>query len=204
MNYDIYKYIDGQMSDREKSEFEKLLQTDLKLKADFEQASKKLGAFSDSAKNIQADETYFNNVTVNFRTKLESKKTPRLLLLPKYSFALPVAILMVMMSVLFLNTPTHNNMNLTQIINEYDDSSKSELINEYAENTEVVEEAIETTDSQVGELIQTTIATELSTDTEAVSKDMQLSYSDLNQVIDNLSEKEQNDIYNEMINKKIL
>lgn len=203
MNNNIYKYIDGQMSGIEKEEFEKLLEKDDRLKSEYELVRMNIAKLSQNSK-IETDETYFNNVTVNFRTKLENKKTPRLFLLPKYSFVLPVAILVVMLSVMFLNPPSNNNMNLAQIINETDDSAKGELITEYADNSDSDDDVMEISNSREVDIIQTKLADELRSDGEAITKDVQLNYSDLNQVLENLSEKEQNEIYNEMINKKIL
>ena len=203
MNYDIYKYLDGQMNDREMKEFEEFLGKDSSLKNDFDKVSGNLDLLKKTAK-IEADSIYFNNITANMRSRIETQKSPKRFFYPKFAVALPSLILVFMVSMVFINNRVENHLNMYQIISELDDHSKGELIREYSENSVEDGDVIEIADSQGTETIKSNLIDELKGDTESLKSAMELSYSDLNQELDNLSDNEESEIYNKMINMKIL
>jgi len=205
MNYDIYRYIDGQMSKGETENFEKRLLLDTVLKKELDETRHKLSVISDAGKFVEADQTYFSNITVNFRNRLEIKRSPRRFSLVKYSFVLPALVITITASILFFRNPASNTVTLKQVISEYDDKAKNQLIDEYSDNSlAAAAEEPDVPEAKADELAGKQLAKEISADDESLNRAMPLNYAEFNQVMDNLSDKQENYIYNEMINKKIL
>ncbi len=75
-NYDrITKYLSDLLSEDEKLQFEAELKTNSELKRDFEKIQSQIKLLADT--NFGTDETYFNNLTVNFRKKMDKRKTAK-------------------------------------------------------------------------------------------------------------------------------
>lgn len=88
----IIRYLDNQMTESEKNEFEEKLKSSLSLKKKVDEFKKIKIEFSHQKIN-SVDEQYFNNVLPRFRNKIEKKNQPAI---AKVRFALGIIALFVL------------------------------------------------------------------------------------------------------------
>lgn len=193
------KYIENEMSEDEKSKFEKNLALDRDLKVNFEKFYmnyKKLNS------EINVDEDYFVTLMPRVRERLSEKKKLFNFFsrLPKFVYIIPVFI---------IGAIVYYNMAIFK--NKTDKNTILELSNELKNNSELFTEIlnehrrlriIDDYDSEIYSIIYS--------DNEY--ENLILNYAEENnhifelneKVINELSEEDYNLVYNEIINKKIL
>ena len=111
-NEQIVKYLDGQVSEEEKIEFEKKLRFDEELKKVYTEFQK-VNEFISTAKTEEANKDYFDNVVLRFRESLNKKiKVP---LVKRLSYALLIIILVAGSFYIFNNYKMNNNPGNTNI-----------------------------------------------------------------------------------------
>lgn len=203
MNKDtILKYISDLMEHDERIQFEKRLQVDSELKAEFESVKAKLNKFSNDA-DIELDSSYFNNIVPNVRKKLDSSTSKGLTrFAPAFSFGI-ASLLIFLLSLPQIGDNSEFNFSLksdeiSSMISETNDTILTDyletgLVNQYDYYS--YQSTTEFPDIYIDDSILSEIGFDNSND-----------YSELNftESIDDLSNEEVNLIYEELINKKIL
>ena len=198
----ILKYLSDLMSPDEKSNFEKLLESDSDLKSEFERISNSIGEFSNSTKS-ESESAYFTNLVPRIHERMAAEKNRGIIrFAPGFSFGI-VAILL-----LLLQIPQRDDNSIFEFNNTYD-----ELTNIFSENDDtlfsdyfelgLVDDysyySYESDDTFPDIYIDQSILSEIGYDSESEFYDYSFSSS-----IDEYSSEEANIIYSELINKKIL
>jgi hypothetical protein len=196
----IYLYLEGELTPEEKTSFEKELdnspelQKELKLYQDFISDVKE-------TKDLQLRSNYFDNVVPEFREKLETKE--RKLYYPKIAYALPAFIILFLVLFFLFNTQnkkdisnkkvlTSNNINANGLY-EIMDYSIDELIPSDLSTSDGVKY-----NSELDDMIQKEL--NISSDsTKFLVADKILDY---NSIIDNISSKDADIVYDDILNKK--
>jgi len=191
----IIKYLDKDMSNEEKLEFEKELEKSEELRNEFNLFSRVKNE-TEVVKNIKADNRYLNSIIPHFQSRLE--KPSKNNIFKNLSYALPVLILIIISYIVFQpfskNSSSYNS--IEEFTNELSGSEKNELLDYLVENSgttsysdlDVTEEDLTLDNSVEGntELLQVASAYDI----------------DISDLAGAISEKEAEDIYNEMLNKK--
>jgi len=196
-NEKILRYIDGEMSEKERFLFEEELRISPDLQKQlntFQSVNKVFNIYSEPA----ADEYYFRNMVSGFRAKLPGK----LKRFPLQSVAFgTVSIVIACMFLFLLLNKSDNIEKIAENLNEH---QLTELINTYSSDktvSEVVASEI-ASDASAENVVDTLYSKELLVAPEAVSYYFADRRSDLTSVISDINQEEADNIYNEMINKK--
>lgn len=203
MNSELFRYIDGQMSDFEKESFEKKLGGSSELRAEYELVAGKIHVIKDYQKISENDSAYFNNILPKFRSRLETAQKPKLFFVPKYSVAVPAMLLMFIVSSVFVNKNVERKMLNNKPVYVFSEQEKNEIINEYASDIDINENVTAKIDEQRGDSIEKKFVEGLNVDDDELFNAISPATDDYSKLIDNLTEKEADRIYNEIINKNI-
>ncbi len=123
-NYDrITKYLSDLLSKDEKLQFEEELKINSELRRDFENIQSQVKLLAET--NFGTDETYFNNLTVNFRKKMAKRKTAK-------QFRLASAFTFVTAIFLFYFIPQFSNESFSEKI--LFDNSEIEILSSLNES----------------------------------------------------------------------
>lgn len=123
-NYDrITKYLSDLLSKDEKLQFEEELKINSELRRDFENIQSQVKLLAET--NFGTDETYFNNLTVNFRKKMAKRKTAK-------QFRLASAFTFVTAIFLFYFIPKFSNESFSEKI--LFDNSEIEILSSLNES----------------------------------------------------------------------
>lgn len=129
----IVKYLDMQLSDSERKEFENSLETDKKLRAEFENFKKVTRLFSDKH-DPELNNDYFNGVVPEFRKRYGDKE--KTVFYRKYGMAFTALFLMLtsffIAEKLFINqTPVNENVQI--IIEDFSDDEFNRLADYFSD-----------------------------------------------------------------------
>ena len=197
-NEKILRYIEGEMSEMERSIFDEQLKISPELQkqlASFRSINDAFRVYSQPA----AEEYYFRNMIPGFRAKLpgQLKRFP----LRSVAFASMSLVIVSMFLFLLLN----KSDNIDKIAENLNEHQLTELINSYSSDksaSEVVSSEI-SSDASAESVVDTLYSKEFNVAPEAVSYYFADRRSDLTSVIQDINQEEADNIYNEMINKKI-
>jgi len=120
----ILRYLSELMGEKEKSEFEKELQTDSVLADELNRLKSQLGNLS--VENINVDERYFSSLLPKVRSRME--KPAKTKLLPRLAFGLPTLLVMIIVSVVFLKSGLNSNNGNAEIVNEIIENIDDEIV----------------------------------------------------------------------------
>jgi hypothetical protein len=188
----IFKYIEGDMNERERILFESELKNSISLQKELDRYKAIYTKFS-AYKDISADEDYFINMVPRFRSKLpgEIKKFP----LPRFAFGSAVVIVTALFMFLLLN----KNVYVSNIADTIDERGLTELLNNYS--PELLQSEIPA-DAVVDSTINALYLNEINISPEAESYYFDDKKPDISVITKDIDEKEADNIYNEIINKK--
>jgi hypothetical protein len=197
-NEKVLRYVDGAMAEKEKSLFEEELKSSPELQKQLTTFRSITGAFSIYAEPA-ADEYYFRNMVPGLRAKLPGrlKRFPLL----RVSF-ITASIVVVSMFLFLLLNRSDNIENIAENLNEH---QLTELINTYSSDksaSEVVSTEV-SSDTSTESVVDTLYSREFNIAPESVSYYFADRRSDLTSVIQDINQEEADNIYNEMINKKL-
>ena len=197
-NDKIVQYVDGAMTEKEKTLFEEELKSSPELQKQLATFRSIAGAFSIYAEPA-ADEYYFRNMVPGFRAKLPGRLKRFPLLTVSFASA---SIVVVSMFLFLLLNKSDNIENIAENLNEH---QLTELINTYSSDksaSEVVSTEV-SSDASTESVVDTLYSREFNIAPETVSYYFADRRSDLTSVIQDINQEEADNIYNEMINKKL-
>jgi hypothetical protein len=188
----LLKYIEGSLTDDEKTRFESELNNSLSLQNELLRYKTVYDGFS-AYKEIPADDDYFRNMVPRFRSKLPGKL--RRFPLLKVAYISSACLIVVMFAFLLLNknTPTPN------IVENLDEHELTELLDKFSSEVSPSDLSADVfADSTINALYLSEIN---------ITPDLDSYYfadkrSDVNTLIKDINDEEADNIYKEIINKK--
>jgi len=191
----ILQYLDGQLSESEKRDFEKELNSSPKLKKKYDEYISSQSELND-LRNIEIDKTYFNGIVPEFRRRVEvKKKTKRIF---SFSFANSLAAILILYFVL---KPSGNDLNLNEIAKNWTANDFDNAI-EYVEQPYTVSDITDNYNTaELDSVISGILTNELnlSSNNNSYLIDNSLDYNKISAQINNT---ETNNLYNKILNKK--
>lgn len=194
----IIRYLDNQLTEREKVQFEKDLVSNPVLRERFRKIKNNLKLLK-TGSEVQADGSYFNNMITEFRKRSEisvaKKRFPAFGLLYKYTAGFAVIIILTL--VLVLTNEKTSTVDLS-------DLSSDEITNIYN-----LYSAAESTDNFIPEASQERVTAKIDSviAEDYVLADSSLNYldhSDYNILVASLTDEQADEIYNRLLNKNFL
>jgi len=195
----IFAYIDGSMTDDERTQFEKIISSDTGLQIEIEEIRKSLLVMkTDSTPDV--DETYFINLLPEFYQRQTGKKKFKL---KKLAYYLSPAAAAVILMLIFYPGKTTNLDVSKDLSQEITESDLNEVLNPYETNyslNDLMSFATSTTDSIVNNLV----SDELDLSSKSVDKMLTDNYTNTNELLNSLDESQANELYSQLINKDII
>ena len=197
----IILYLDGQMDEADRSFFEKELASDPELKSELLKYKEFINDII-SLKNINTDPDYFINIIPEFRKKLDKRK--KIKLIPKLVVGLTTITAVIMLLVLTMKRPDNGTVNFTStenvdsLIDNYT-FSYSPLQDEFDMN------ALNSKDySNIDSTVTVMLSNELNLSSQSLS-DLTVSNgtTDLQSILQGVNNQEAEQIYKELLHKRI-
>ena len=192
-------YLDNQMNESEKASFEKELDSSPQLKSELENFKKLLGKIND-AKDVAADEEYFVEMIPKFHGRLQLKQ--RIKFMPKLAFGMTTiaAVLVILIAVL------NRNMNKVSVQNKpavqaanYNGSSDLNILSDQYNLGALTPSEIAYSNSVLDSLLYK----ELNLSPQSLNEYTFDNTQDLNSIVQGINQKEADEIYNQLLHKKI-
>ena len=192
----ILKYLSENVSSTEKREIEKEIESSKELSEEFTRMQKVFSDLKNDSK-VETEIGYFNNLLPRVREKLDSRK--KIFTIQRLAFSIPVAALLFVISLSINIEQTESLFSLsasTEEIYEAIDETSSDNLIDYIDNDYYTYDVSELTISETG----------LSLDNESLQDLGESTFESFENysLIENLSDKEVDEIYNEILTKKIL
>ena len=195
-NEKILKYFSDELSSEEKKVFESELKNSEEVKKEFLKFQKTLSELK-SISVPEVDESYFINLTPKIREKIDKKK--KFITIPKLALTFTVAVIVLVVSLNIFNTENRRYMfsveNEKSILSEVLDETSDEQLSDYinfslgnsSNNFSVLAGGIDYDDESLKTLGEKT-----------------LKKFDEYDLIESLGDEEADEIYNQLLNTKIL
>ena len=191
----VLKYFSDELSTEEKRNFEKEIEASEELQKEFYKMEKSLSGLKEDA-DVKTAGTYFVNLVPNVRKRMEKKK--KFFTVPKLVTAVPVIVILFVLSISFNDT----NKNFTFSLDEH-----SEALNEIVKEASIeqLSEFVDVNTNYESNNFNV-LSDNLNIDNEniLVVGENVLQNFDEYELVNNLSEDELNEIYNKLLNAKIL
>ncbi|HEX2865995.1 MAG TPA: hypothetical protein VHO03_03080 [Ignavibacteriales bacterium] len=202
-NDEILKYLSGMLPEEKRREFELKLQKSDSLKRELEKTSAYLSELK-ALGSLQADTGYFENLLPALRSRLlPHKKKKSFRLYPGIAYMVPAALV----AALFLFKPfgfnpfmrgTSTTSEFTREVSEMNDQTRSEVLGSLLENESSITQADVLPDN-TAEAVENTMGEELFKGSDNKSQ-----YLDTDELINSISADEADNVYQDMLHKKIL
>lgn len=195
----ILLYLDGQLSGKEKTEFENQLKNSPELQEEFENLKKKFSALKE-LNNIEFDDSYFIHLVPNVRGRLEKKN--RKFLIPRFAFSTIGVILVAVILLFTFNKKENIDMNSIQQItanmnnNELDETLN--LLNAGVQENSTLVQPSEKADSLIDQALVNEISPSISWQKNYFTYDD----TNINSYISDLTEHEADQIYSQLLKKR--
>lgn len=202
-NDEILKYLSGMLPEDEMRQLELKIQESPSLRRELEKTKAYLNELK-AVGSLEADNSYFENLLPRLRSRLtpqQKKKSFRLY--PGLAYMVPVALIIA----LFLFKPfgfnplsqeTGSSADFTKTVSEMNDQTKSEVLGSLLENESGATQA-EVLPDNAAEAVENTMGEELYKGT-----DNKAQYLDTDELINSISSDEADNVYQNMLHKKIL
>ncbi len=197
----IILYVDGQMTEDEKASFERELKSSKELAEDFKKYNLVLSDIS-KVKNVSTENEYFLQMIPKFRGRFELKR--QLKIIPKIAFSVTIIAAVL---IFFIFNFNKSNKNLTQTststvnqnisVNNYSDlSTLADQFNFSGMSNEEI--------SNSNSILDSLLIEELDLTPQSLNNmTADNNNSDLNNLVQGINEKEADQIYKEILKKKI-
>ena len=196
MDERILQYLDGQLTDSEKENFEKELNSSPELKKKYEEYLLTQAELKNFQK-IEVDETYFNGIIPEFRKRIEiKKKTKRIF---SFSFANSLAAIIILYFVL---KPSVDNLNLNEVVKQWTENDFNNAI-EYVDQQYTALDIDDSYNSaDLDSVISSMLTDELNLTSNYNSYQIIDNTIDYNSISSQINNKEASNFYKEILNKK--
>lgn len=193
----IILYLDNQMSQEERKNFESELTNSSELSKEVESYKNILKSLTFDEKQSK-DDDYFANLIANFRqTKLSSKKSFSF----KPAYSLTAAVSIIILVFIFFNPFNKTEIEtVDKIIAGLDETEAAELIDYYSNGLTQTE--VDQTNGQADSLFADMISNEFEFDESDVKMLVSSDENYLNSIFSNIDSDETEKIYNEILNTK--
>ncbi len=195
----ICLYLEGELTPEERIVFEDELKNSHELQKELKLYKNFISSVEET-KNLPIDSNYFDNIIPEFRRRLISSKQRKYY--SKLAYAFPVLVILFLVAFFIINDQNQivfNRANLTA--NNINDNGTYELRNLSVD--ELIPSSLSTNDSEkYNTELNKLIGNELNISTDSTKYLLADEVLDYNSIIDNLSEKDANIIYNNILNKK--
>jgi hypothetical protein len=201
INDKIILYLDNQMSDDEKLVFEDELKSSETLRLELEDYKNFLGDLK-KVENIPIDENYFSQMIPKFRGRMEERR--KFLSIPKFALGI-TTIAAILVLVIF----TSNNKNLKNINSpvktEIVQNNNSGLTSLLGNNSDQLNLGILSNDdvARYDSVFNSMISNALSLSPQSVNYLTADNNTDLSNMLQGINQKEADEIYNQLLHKKI-
>ncbi len=197
----IILYVDGQMNEEEAASFENEISASPKLTEDLIKYKKFLSGISE-IKDIPVDDEYFVQMIPKFRGRLELKR--KLKFIPKIAFGITTLAAVLIFVIFTLNKNNKNEVPILQnTINQITSSGSSSDLNSLSDQFNfsfMTNEEIANSNS----VLDSMLVHELDLTPQSLSTiSADNNNSDLSSLVQGINEKEADQIYNEILHKKI-
>ncbi len=196
----ILLYLDGQLSEKEKIDFENELKNSPGLLAECENLKNKFSFLKNLNDNIELDDSYFVNLVPKVRQGVEKKNKRNFI--PAFAASTVSVILIAVVLIFSLNKKENINMNsLQQLTQNMSNNELEETLNllnpGIIDNSTIIQQS-----SKSDSLIDQALVNELTPSINSRENFLTYDDSDLNSYINDLNVREADQIYNEIMNKK--
>jgi hypothetical protein len=195
----IIKYIEGDLSLQEKFSFEEELKNSQELRNELLRYEN-FNSLLNETKNPNPDQTYFNSILPEFRKRLEGRKQKRSL--SKIAYAFPAAAILFLIFFFLIN-----NRNEEVFLNQNVNSRTLSDTRNYGLMDFSVEDLLPSTftsneKEKFNTELNSIIEKELNVSSDSAKYIVADQILDYNTILDNLSEKDAERVYNDILNKK--
>ncbi len=198
----IILYLDNQLSEKEKAEFENELNKSEDLKQQLIEYKKFMSSFAE-LNNVEVDERYFASNIPKFREKLERKK--KFAFIPRISIALStiVAIFLIFMFVLN-NKNTNNVTSLNNLIENANQNDLKSVLDNYTNALNLSDASVisNIANTSVDSVINQSYYSELNVSGNELEKYLSSQSIDYDNLVSGLGTSQKEALYNVLKNKK--
>ncbi|MHB8580548.1 MAG: anti-sigma factor family protein [Ignavibacteriaceae bacterium] len=199
-NDKIIEYLDGQLSEDEKASFENELKTSSILQSEFQQYKKIKDSLS-QLRNIEVDESYFIETIPKFRTRQSVLK--RYGVVPKLTLGLSTLLAVALVFVVVFSRTNRVIIPTKVVVVDSSGTDFSTLLDPSSDNFNL--NYISNNEaSRYDSLLNSMITKALDLSPSELSYVAPSNNSDLTSILQNINEKEADNIYNEVLKQKIL
>jgi len=195
----IIRYIDGEMNEEEKLQFEKMMTEDPWLENETDRVRTLLSEMKASAAP-DINETYFINILPEFYSRKSKKKR---FIFSRLAYTLSTAAAVILLVFLIFKPGTSvDYSNLNDLSKSFTDSDLNEILNQYADQysiSELAGSATTKTDSIVSNLMADELDLSGSAEGSVAEK-----YLDTDELLSSIDESEANELYSQLINEDII
>jgi len=195
----IIRYIDGEMNEEEKLQFEKMMTEDPRLENETGRVRTLLSEMKASAAP-DINETYFINILPEFYSRKSKKKR---FIFSRLAYTLSTAAAVILLVFLIFKPGTSvDYSNLNDLSKSFTDSDLNEILNQYADQysiSELAGSATTKTDSIVSNLMADELDLSGSAEGSVAEK-----YLDTDELLSSIDESEANELYSQLINEDII
>jgi len=201
VNDKIILYLDNQMNDEEKLDFENELKDSVTLQEELEYYKKFLNEISE-LKNISVEEDYFSQMIPTLRGRIDERK--RLKIIPKLAFAVTtIAAVIVVFFFTFMNKSVKKVAGPAKIETTRNSSNDFASILRNDSNQLNLGDLSNEEISKYDSVFNAMISNALSLSPQSFNYLSADNNTDLNNMLQGINQKEANEIYNQLLHKKI-
>ncbi len=196
MDEKILQYLEGELSESEKKDFEKELLSSPELKMKYDEFLSVKSKIND-LKNIEIDNTYFNGIIPEFRNRVEVKKKAKKI----FSFSFANSLIAIIL-LYFVLKPGSNTLNLNEAVKKWTDSDFNYAI-EYVNQQYTGFDISDTYNvSDIDSVISTMLTNELNLSNNYNTDQIIDNSLDYNNIKSQINIYESENIYSKILNKK--
>jgi len=196
MDEKILQYLEGELSESEKKDFEKGLLSSPELKMKYDEFLSVKSKIND-LKNIEIDNTYFNGIIPEFRNRVEVKKKAKKI----FSFSFANSLIAIIL-LYFVLKPGSNTLNLNEAVKKWTDSDFNYAI-EYVNQQYTGFDISDTYNlSDIDSVISTMLTNELNLSNNYNTDQIIDNSLDYNNIKSQINIYESENIYSKILNKK--
>jgi hypothetical protein len=200
MNKDeqIRKYLDGELTGEELRNFETEINNSPELKNLVDSYRDTLIQFK-KIENVNVEESYLVNIIPRFRERSESKKQSRLK--PVFAYG-SISIVIVSVLLIFLFNKDYNVTNGNITINEISREELNSYLNANPQDNNELQ-LTKNIPEEYDSVFNSMVLTELNVDNNAKKYLVDISDNEFNNILDEISNDDAENIYSSLISKKI-